>query len=159
MGAAADGGSSTKKRKHTTDAAAESKALKKEGAPADVKAAKKAAKKKALAAGATDAEAKAAGKAAAKAARKAVVAATAAVVTVKGGASEEDAAYRAKLQITAGDLGDAGRRGLDWLRYTYASQQSGEAGAAFLPRLFARHSQRHIFANQRLHLSQQALVH
>ena len=55
-------GSSTKKRKHTTDAAAESKALKKEGAPADVKAAKKAAKKKALAAGATDAEAKAAQK-------------------------------------------------------------------------------------------------
>jgi ATP-dependent RNA helicase DBP3 len=76
-----------------------------------IKAAKKKAKKAALAAGASEADAKAAGKAAAKAAKKADAKTVAAPVpvaaAVEGSGDDDEAAYRAKLQITAGDLGDA----------------------------------------------------
>ena len=74
-----------------------------------IKAAKKAAKKAALAAGASEAEAKAAGKAAAKAAKKAAkaVGAPVASAAAEGSGDDDELAYRAKLQITAGELGDA----------------------------------------------------
>ena len=74
-----------------------------------IKAAKKAAKKAALAAGASEAEAKAAGKAAAKAAKKAAkaVGAPVASAAAEGSGDDEEVSYRAKLQITAGELGDA----------------------------------------------------
>ena len=72
-----------------------------------IKAAKKAAKKAALAAGASEAEAKAAGKAAAKAAKAAAKAVGAPVASAEGRSDNDEVAYRAKLQITAGELGDA----------------------------------------------------
>ena len=74
-----------------------------------IKAAKKAAKKAALAAGASEAEAKAAGKAAAKAAKKAAkaVGAPVASAAAEGSGDDDESGYRAKLQITAGELGDA----------------------------------------------------